>query len=300
MQTFPLRAPLVEAVSRRWLARLERRGPVVACVLLVLVIAWILSKLTWQLLPAPKPQQAASYQPGAAVRSLDVNRLANQHLFGNAAPAVSNGTAPDTTLALTLHGIVAGRGAADSRALIVANGDEEPYAIGAQLPGGAVVRAIYPDRVLLARDGRIEALRLPRADGENGGGNVTMGNPGFTPAPPGAMPEPSAPPDLGALRQEIQNNPQNLVNLINTVPYKDSSNQVVGYRIYPRTNPALFTQLGLRPGDVVTAVNGTALKDPAQMMKIMSSLKTSDQISITVLRDGQQQTLMMQLPDNNQ
>jgi general secretion pathway protein C len=109
----------------------------------------------------------------------------------------------------------------------------------------------------------------------------------------------AGPADLGALRQEIQNNPQNLMNMINTVPYKDSSNQVVGYRVYPRANPALFTQLGLRPGDVVTAVNGSPLKDPGQMVKIMSSLKTSDQINVTVLRDGQQQTIMLQLPDSN-
>ena len=42
--------------------------------------------------------------------------------------------APDTTLNLTLHGIVAGKRASDSRALVVANGDEEPYGVGAQLP----------------------------------------------------------------------------------------------------------------------------------------------------------------------
>src|SRR5215469_11792392 len=49
-------------------------------------------------------------------------------------------------------------------ALSVANGDEEPYAIGATVPGGAVIRAIFPDRVMLDRGGQIEALRLPKDD----------------------------------------------------------------------------------------------------------------------------------------
>jgi general secretion pathway protein C len=293
-----MKAPLLEVVSRRWAAALLRRGPALACALLVIAIAWILARLTWQLLPAPKSQQAAYSAPDVALHQFDVNRLVNQHLFGTAAPAAANGNAPDTTLALTLHGIVAGHSTADSRAIIVANGDEEPYAIGASLPGGAVVRAIFPDRVLLARDGRIEALRLPRSDtsgGDSGTNNTSFNSPPVT--GPTALPGPA---DLGALRQEIQNNPQNLANMINTVPYKDSNNQLIGYRVYPRANPALFTQLGLRPGDVVTAVNGNSLGDPGQMMKIMSGLKTSDQVSVTVLRDGQQQTLMLQLPDSNQ
>ena len=298
MQTVPMRAPLIEAVSRRWTATLKRRGPVLACALLVTAIAWIMARLTWQLLPAPKTQHASYTAPAVSSRQFDINRLVSQHLFGTSAPTAGNSNAPDTTLALTLHGIVAGRSAADSRALIVANGDEEPYAIGASVPGGAVVRAIYPDRVMLSRDGRLEALRLPRADNGNSDNGAPNGVT-FNPQPISAQPALAGPADLGALRQEIQNNPQNLMNMVNTVPYKDSSNQVVGYRVYPRANPALFNQLGLRPGDVVTAVNGNPLKDPGQMVKIMSSLKTSDQISVTVLRDGQQQTIMLQLPDSN-
>jgi len=38
-------------------------------------------------------------------------------------------------------------------------------------------------------------------------------------------------------------------------------NRMNGFRVYPGRNRAAFTRLGLRPGDQVTAINGTPLDD---------------------------------------
>jgi len=72
--------------------------------------------------------------------------------------------------------------------------------------------------------------------------------------------------------------------------------KLTGYRIYPAGNAPAFAQLGLHPGDVVTAVNGIPLTDPAQSMRILSALKTSEQITVTLQRNGQSQTVPLQLP----
>jgi general secretion pathway protein C len=220
--------------------------------------------------------------------AIEAGQVADRHLFGTASAQGNASNAPDTTLNLTLHGIVAGKRASDSRALIVANGDEEPYAIGAQLPGGAVIRSIYPDRVLLARDGRLEALRLPRSD-SNGGGAVTQPSMGLQPR--AMVPGPQS---LGQLRQEITSNPQRLMDVVRAMPVMDHG-KLTGYRIYPAGNPTMFNQLGLKPGDIVTAVNGIPLTDPAQSMRVLSSLKTSEQVSVTLNRNGQQQTQVLQM-----
>ena len=278
---------------RRWGSALQHSGPTLAAVVLTLLIAWLLAALTWSFLPRPKPAEGLSAPaPAVSARRVDAGRIADQHLFGSAAAGGNLGNAPDTTLALTLHGIVAGKRPGDSRALIVANGDEEPYAIGATVPGGAVIRAIFPDRVMLDRGGQVEALRLPKTDT---GGTVAaeqppLQSPGVS--PPGAQPLPQ---NLGELRQAISQNPQKLMDVIRAMPVQQGG-KLTGYRIYPAGNTPVFGELGLHPGDVVTAVNGIPLTDPAQSMRILSTIKTSEQISITLLRNGQQQTQVLQMP----
>ncbi len=294
MQTLPLRTPGLDTALRRWGPSLQHAAPVAVRVLLVLWLAWLLASLTWSLLPqhaqAPVMQGAVST---ASARRVDAGRVASQHLFGQFAPQAVSGDAPDTTLALTLHGIVAGKRAQDSRALIVVNGDEEPYAVGAQLPGGAVIRAIYPDRVMLERDGRVEALRLPKADlgqGQPPGSFASAPNATIGPPPPSGLP-----PNLGQLRQQIVNNPQRLMDVVRAMPVTQGG-KLTGYRVYPAGNSPAFAQLGLRPGDIVTGVNGIPLTDPAQSMRVLSALKTSDQISISMMRNGQPQTQVVQIP----
>lgn len=291
MQTFPLRNPGMEATLRRWSHVLQHSGPTLATVVLVLILAWILADLTWSFIPQKSQVAAPVAAPlRAAARQVDASQVAQKHIFGTATASAGNlNNAPDTTLALTLHGIVAGKRASDSRALIVANGDEAPYAIGAQVPGGATIRAIYPDRVLLERDGRVEALRLPKPD-DNGGGAVTQ-SPGMAMQRPQAYAQPQ---NLGQLRQEIANNPQRLMDVVRAMPVMDHG-KLTGYRIYPAGNPSAFNQLGLKPGDVVTGVNGIPLTDPAQSMRVLSSLKTSEQVSITLTRNGQSQTQVLQM-----
>jgi general secretion pathway protein C len=289
MQTFPLRTQGMDATLRRWVLSLQHAGPTLVSVLLALLLAWLLAELTWSLIPRRSTALVSSEMPKVAAHQVDAERVANQHLFGTA-QAGNAGPAPDTTLAFTLHGIAAGKRAADSRALIEANGDEEPYGVGAQLPGGVKIQSIYADRVILDRGGRLETLRLPQQDIGSGGGN--SGSPGMA-MQPRAMAPPTQ--SLGQLRQEIMNNPQRLMEVVRTMPVMDHG-KLSGYRIYPAGNPSIFNQLGLKAGDVVTAVNGIPLTDPAQSMRVLSTIKTSDQISVSLLRNGQMQTQVLQMP----
>ncbi len=50
---------------------------------------------------------------------------------------------------------------------------------------------------------------------------------------------------------------------------------------------------GLKPGDVVTAVNGTAVDDPRALARQVAALRPGSVATVTVLRDGAEQTLRM-------
>jgi len=75
-----------------------------------------------------------------------------------------------------------------------------------------------------------------------------------------------------------------------------------GYRVYPGRNRQQFAKLGLQPGDLVTSINGTPLDDPARGMEIFNSLGSSNQVEVTVERNGESQqltlnTAQIMLPD---
>jgi general secretion pathway protein C len=68
-----------------------------------------------------------------------------------------------------------------------------------------------------------------------------------------------------------------------------------GYRVYPGRNRQAFIRLGLRPGDLVTAINGTPLDDPARGQEIFSTIGSASEAQVTVMRNGQQQDLTLNM-----
>ena len=68
-----------------------------------------------------------------------------------------------------------------------------------------------------------------------------------------------------------------------------------GFRVYPGRNRPAFMRLGLRPGDQVTAINGTPLDDRDRGEQILRTLSSSSEARVTVIRGGQQQDLTLNL-----
>lgn len=150
-----------------WIRRLPLLVNIVVLVLLVDAIA----RLTWQWLsPEDKPQapvqQQAASQPVASTANA-ARKVARFHLFGQADLVADNGkptVAPETKLNLVLRGVVSSDKSADAVAIIATRGgkNEKGYAIGDRLPGGAELKEIYSDRVILKHRGRLETLTLLR------------------------------------------------------------------------------------------------------------------------------------------
>lgn len=70
---------------------------------------------------------------------------------------------PNTKLSLTLKGALTdiNHKNEDSSAIIQGSNQEQLYSLGDTLPGGATLKEIFPDHVILSRNGQLEKLFFP-------------------------------------------------------------------------------------------------------------------------------------------
>jgi general secretion pathway protein C len=279
----------------QWFTTVNQYLPPGVTAVLVIAIAYQLATLTWALVPGSTPVQATPPRPvgsGSAAPATDFSALTGSHLFGEAAqqtevaaaPVVVD--APDTTLSLTLRGILSTEGDPNGQVIIESRNESKNYFVGQAIEGtdGAKLHSVYADRVLLDRGGgRIETLRLPKDLTASTGS--AMGMPQLPQAQPQAAP-------AASLRDTITDNAARLTDIVRLAPHVQEG-QVVGFRVNPGRDRATFDALGLHAGDVVTDINGTVLDDPSQGLQVLQSLGESTQANVTVLRDGVPQVIVI-------
>lgn len=303
--------------------KIDRRLPVMATVLMVLVLAQSLGMLTWDLLPRPELNEKNIIDARSSSNATDrdrnyksqVNQISQWHLFGEAqkkAPiAVTKVTeAPDTRLNLKLRGVLASSDPEAARAIIAdGKGVEDSYAVGKNLPGNAVLREIYGDRVILEYRGRLETLRLPKEssvaiDFDSGNkANQLKGArlPSRSPLNRNSVGANTVRNSqtstlLRQYREALVNDPQSLISLVAATPVEEKgTGKLKGYRISPGKDKTLLRKFGLENGDVITAVNGVALDNPIRALEIMRELSTASSVSLEVERKGVSQSLSFQV-----
>ncbi|VAW79923.1 hypothetical protein MNBD_GAMMA14-580 [hydrothermal vent metagenome] len=272
--------------------------------LLVIWLAWQLAGLSWLLLPSP-PDEGDALMVSAAPQPVQrkpatssERELAGWHLFGeagrqNAVKRAATLSAPETRLRLTLKGVFASDEAAAAGWAIIADpkGKEDTYEIGDPLPGNAKLSEIYVDRIILERGGRFETLKLPKnrnksavrsanrnAVGRRGGRNDRVRATAFS-----------------KYRKEIKQNPASFLNYVRATPARKSG-KFIGFRLQPGKKRGALKELGLKPGDIVTSINGIKIDAPAKGMKAMQALGKGDSVGVTLLRGGQEISLNLTLP----
>jgi general secretion pathway protein C len=157
------------------------------------------------------------------------------------------------------------------------------YSVGDNI-GGASLHSVYLDRVILDRGGSLETLLLPRV----------LPNTHAAARAPGASPRTAA--AVENIRRMVQQDPGILDQVMRTVPsYDNAAGKLRGFRAYPGQNRAIFGKLGLKPGDLVTAINGTPLDDPQRSQEVFNTIQTSDHVSVTVERAGQKQEISLNI-----
>jgi len=280
------------------MAAANQHAPVWLNVLLTVVVAWYLAKIVWALVPGTTAPvitaPAAPSQPAAARYKPDYSHtdIVNQHLFGESnagdapAPVQDSANAPETRLNLQLHGAIMSTDVAKAHAIISEGGkDSEVYFISDAIPGGAKLHRVYADRVILNRGGVLETLRLP----EVAQGGIT-----------------SAPKSSGTVARRRSFGPRTVrdsfegdnesstmasfTKIVRPQPYMPDG-ELKGYRLYPGRDRKRFAALGLRPGDLVTDINGISLTNINEGMELFKTLGDASQVTITVERNGQTQIM---------
>lgn len=274
---------------QQWLDRASRTLPQALTVILVVAIAWQLVQLTWLLLdrrtpvaiPLPSPAVGTASVPA---RGTDIQKIADANLFGQeeAAAPVDPANAAPTQMNLVLSAVFATSDPAKGLAII---GDSAAaanvFSVGEAVRPGTKLHAVYPDRVILDRGGNLEALALPTQSLAG----VQMSRA----APPPARTQSQFQENL---RRIAESNPGALAEIVRTQAYHDKG-VLRGFRVYPGRNRQQFARLGLQPGDLVMAINGTPLDDPQRGKEIFDTMGSSDRVTVTVERNGQSQDLTL-------
>ncbi len=93
-------------------------------------------------------------------------------------------------------------------------------------------------------------------------------------------------PQLGVYIQEMSMIPDRLKEILN-IP----TDQKTGVFIYEVFEGGLAEKMGLKAGDIITAVNGEEVEDTMAFRKKLYSMREGDQLELTVIQDGQTKTL---------
>lgn len=215
-------------------------------------------------------------------------------LFGTAGNGESGTrtSAPDTNLNLSLSGVIAADDPAIALAFIrVAGGAEKSYFINEQVSGGAIVKEIYQDRVILSRNGRFETLRMPQKFSgivlEDETSQKPLSGKQSNIIQPAVSTE-----EIQKYKQKLLSAPNELAGLIRQRPVRRNG-KVAGYRLFPGSDRELFNRLGLKPGDIITAVNDLPLNDPTSAMALYGQLPSMSQLNIKLERGGQPMDLAL-------
>jgi len=269
----------------------------VANVVLVVLLAYSLADLTWRLMPAPEMESLPPIVSSKASNQIPERafNIARFHLFGKKQVQANKqlATAPmrETKLNLTLHGVVASDQPAFSGAIISAPGKNERfYSVETEVAGGAVLKEVHPDHVVLLRNGQYETLRLPEQTLGQIQGNKAVPKAVNKARVASAQPKVS----LREYRDTLVRNPQELAGMVSIAPYKEAG-RVVGYTVKPGRDKAIFGQLGLQAGDVVTSVNGIKLNNPAKGLSVLRTLTGNKEVQLEIRRNGAPQSLTVNM-----
>jgi len=280
----------LSSLSReQWLSLGLSQAPRIVAGLAVIGIAAQAAQLTWLML-TPKAEISAGSAPvvvatpAARTAAVNTQTIADAHLFGiaSAGPTAADpSNLPQTQMSLVLAGTIAFNDPEAGYAIVGENAaNAKFYKVGATINGAARLHAVYSDRVTIERNGTLETLVLPRG-------------------PSLFAPSPAPPPNVNNNTiaenvRRIANNPSALGQLLRAQPVFTNGVQK-GYRVYPSRDRAQFAKLGLQPGDLITAVNGTPLDDPNRSGEILNTMTSSSSVNVTVERSGATQNLTLDI-----
>lgn len=271
----------------------------------VVLAAWTAAYLTWQLqqppmvFPAPRPSEIQ-----LPVSADDPAKLiGDAHLFGIAQQAPKPKPKvvqrkPSTSLTqYELLGLLA-LGDGSGNAIIQRKGEPEPkmYRPGDALADVGEIERIESQQVLVDVGGVLESLQLKQLDlNQTRAVPPTVDELGFGfPQQPGAGNLSDR--QMQQVKKMMEQDPGKLGRHFRATPRRRDG-ETIGYAVRSTgAYGAVFRQIGLRNGDIVTEVNGIPLDGSANALRAYQSVLESKQVFAKVSRGDRELNLSQSLP----
>ena len=220
--------------------------------------------------------------------------IGRAYLFGKAevnqvAVAVNAEEAPETQLNYKLRGTYFSEEARLASAIVeVQPNKSKHYLLGDELADNITLAAIKEDHILINRYGKIERLNLLKELPDMSGDDRVASR--------GAEDEGTEQHTalLRSYKKRYASNPMALATRFQAIPVQQDG-QNIGFKLKSLRGESLLKKLDLEDDDVFTAVNGVSLGSPFEALDALKSLTTADSISVTILRNGSEQTLDFRL-----
>ncbi len=143
----------------------------------------------------------------------------------------------------------------------------QTYRAGAILANGARISSIYADYIELERDGQVAKLYVNGAQAADTASPLTQVG--------GQPPVPAA----------VANSADALTDVIRVTPmYR--GREVQGLEVFANERSNIFAQLGLEPGDRITAIDGERITDSAAGIASLRRLTEGSALQVNVDRRG--------------
>jgi len=271
-----------------WRSHALARAPQVVTFILALALAAQLALIVVGMTSRSRQTAPPPVAAAPPLAQLDIGGLVNSHLFGNAVVQNTNGdgaNAPPSSMPLVLAGLLATDDPKEGMAIIGESAAAaKVVAVGQQVPGGATLHSVYNDRAVIDRNGALESVLLPR----RAAGTLSA------PPPPVASAAPPNDAAIERMRRLVSDDPNIIGQVMRPQPVF-AGGKMRGFRVYPGANRQAFARIGLRAGDLVTAINGTPLDDKDRAQEIFATLNSSTDARVTVTRNGRQQELVLNI-----
>jgi len=259
------------------------------------IIAYQLSLVIWQVIPLPAAGEMVwveqSTADKTAVHSLSTrektNQIARSYLFGKtikAAP-VEVVDAPESSLNYKLRGIYYSVDNSLASVIVQKNAKNTHfYRLGDEIDPKIYIDQINPDHILISRQGRIEKLVLEKPKVNKKGSSRSSRIASFN------RTNPSSVKVLQSYKRRYADNPLALAKRFQAIPVSENGKNI-GYKLKALRGERLLKKLNLQKDDVFVAVNGIGLDKPFQALDALKSLTTAKNVSLTIIRNGNRETM---------
>lgn len=245
------------------LRRLPLRRVVEAALILLLLVQ--AGRLVW-LFAAPAPQAVQA----RLLPEVDLSILSRfDAFFRNGGGGAQ--TSPSDGGGLTLFGVRADGAGGGSAIIGLSDGRQVSVGAGEDLEAGLTLTSVAPDHVMLSRGGA--PFRLDFPDMASGVVAVAAAQPAVT------APEPAS-------AEGVVVDPQRLIAQAGLRPRVQGLG-INGLTVSASGDGGELRNAGLRSGDVILSVNGTALNSPQALAALRGQLADAPSAQIQFERDGQ-------------